>query len=506
MQLYESLEKIKNILTEIRTYDHAVGVLSYDQQTICPPEGKAEQGEIMAFLSNRSFELKKDEEFIRAALDIFEHRDELDELDRRLAVSLHRNYLREKNITPEMDYEFSLVFNRSFVNWEKAKQQSDFSLFKDSLAEVIEVCTKIAQLKEYDEGCPVPDLLYDRMLDNYENGLNCRILDECFEKCKKRLIPLLKAIQNSPKKIRTDFLTRTVTDEQQKKMAEFLLGTMNFDLNRGAFTTSEHPFTDGMGRNDIRITTNYDPNLFISNIYSIIHEAGHALFEMNQPAEDYDHFIEYEKTMGMHESVSRFYENRLGRSRAFVSYIYPRVKEIFSEAMADVSETELYEALNIVQPSLIRTDADEFTYIFHIIIRYELEKEIVAGNIKVEDIPAAWNEKYREYLGITPPGDREGVLQDVHWSGGFGYFPTYSLGDMYDSMYLNVMKKELDVDADLAAGDFSRINLWMKEHVFKLADRLDPEEWIMNITGRSLTADDFLDYLEEKYSKLYELK
>ena len=331
------------------------------------------------------------------------------------------------------------------------------------------------------------------------------MLDEAFGACKERLIPLLEKIRKSPKKIRTDFLSRRVEDEQQAKMVKWLLTQMGFNFNRGAFTTSEHPFTAGMGRFDTRITTHYYPTRFLSSMYSTIHEGGHALFDQNQPQENHDHFIIGGKTLGMHESVSRFYENRIGRSEAFVHFVYPKVCEVFPQVMADVSEREFYEAVNAVSPSLIRTEADEFTYTFHIIIRYEIEKALFAGEITVEDIPALWNRKYQEYLGMCPSSDREGALQDVHWTSGFGYFPTYAIGNFYNAMYYNRLKEEVDVNAAIREGNFAPLNDWMIGHVFSKADRLSPKEWIKDITGREFTPVDFLDYLEAKYSELYGL-
>ena len=209
--------------------------------------------------------------------------------------------------------------------------------------------------------------------------------------------------------------------------------------------------------------------------------------------------------MGQHESVSRFYENRIGRSEGFAHFLYPKACEMFPEALEGVSEKEFYEALNVVRPSLIRTEADEFTYTFHIIIRYEIEKALFAGEIKVEDIPAMWNRKYQEYLGVCPATDREGVLQDVHWTSGFGYFPTYAIGNFYNAMYYNRMKQEVNVDAAIREGNFEPVNSWMIGHVFAKADRLSPRDWIKDITGRDFTPVDFLDYLEEKYSGIYEL-
>ena len=330
-------------------------------------------------------------------------------------------------------------------------------------------------------------------------------LDKAFGECTRRLVPLLKKIMASKKKIRTDFLSRPVTDEQQKKMAQYLLEVMGYDFSRGAFTTTEHPFTDGLGKNDVRVTTHYQPNMFASSMFSIIHEGGHALFDMNQPTADHEHFITGNKTMGMHESVSRFYENRIGRSEAFIHLIYPKVCEVFPNVMSDVSEKELFEAMNIVEPSLIRTEADEFTYTFHVIIRYEIEKLIVNGGAKIEELRDLWNKKYEEYLGVTPSTDSEGILQDVHWSSGFGYFPTYAVGNMYNAMYYKTMSESFDIDEAVRSGDFAKINGWMKENVFKSADILSPKDWLFKITGKSFSPDAFLDYLEEKYSKLYEL-
>lgn len=501
-EIKEKLDIVKKILTEAENYAQAGRVLAYDQETICPPKGMERQGEVMAFLNNQAFKLIKSESFIEASQYIYENREELDEWDKALVEQLHRDYLKEKNITPEKQMEFSLVFNKAFVCWSEARKKSDFSLFSDALSKARDASRERILLR--DEGS-FPGTVYDQLLDDYERGITSEKLDECFGECKERLLPLLEKIKNSKKKIRRDFLSIEVNNDQQIKMSDYLIGVLNLDMDRGAYTTSEHPFTEGVGRDDIRITTHYYPTQFYASMYSIIHEGGHALFESMQPGENYDHFITSGKTLGMHESVSRMYENRIGRSREFVKLIYPKTCELFPQVMKGVSEEELYEGLNIVEPTLIRTEADEFTYTFHIIIRYEIERELFTGQIDIADIPRRWNEKYREYLGIEPKTDREGVLQDVHWTFGFGYFPTYAIGNMYNAMYYNRMKNEIDIPAAIGSGNLSTINNWMKENVFLKADRLSPDEWIRDITGRELTADDFLNYLEEKYSALYEL-
>ena len=503
-EVKEALSLIRKTLGEAEYYEQAARALRFDQETICPEKGMERQGEIASFLDNKAFALRKDPAFEEAAALLYRNRDQLEERDAALAGLLHREWLKDKNLTPEKELEYALVFNKAFVDWSSARKAGDYSLFAPSLQKVEETQKEIIALREHEEG-ETPKALYDIMLDDYERGIDTARLDPIFDECRERLSVLLEKICKSPKKIRTDFLARPVSDAKQQELGEYLLDVMGFDFSRGALATTEHPFTEGIGPDDVRVTTHYYQNRFDSSMYSIIHEGGHALFEMYQPREDHEHFITPGKTLGMHESVSRFYENRIGRSREFIEFVYPKMCEIMPDVMNGVSALELYEALNEVKPSLIRTEADEFTYTFHIIIRYELEKEIAAGTLKIEDAAKAWREKYKEILGICPENDREGILQDVHWSSGFGYFPTYAIGNFYNAMYFNRMKQEIDVPTLIARGELSPVNDWMIRNVFAKADLLSPAEWIADITGRELTAGDFLDYLEEKYSRIYEL-
>ena len=496
----QMLEKLNEFFEEEKLLNHAAHVVQFDMETVCPPKGMELAGETQAYLSNKIFKIHRDPNFLVAAGWLYDHRDELDVYDRALAEQLHREDMKIRNITPEQDREFSKVYNKAYADWLKAKQSADFSQFAPSLSAVRDVEFKRVELM--DEKSPA---LYDNLLDTYERGMTSEKLDEVFGKCRSRLVPLLKKIMASKKVIRTDFLKRTVDDRTQERAVKYLLGVIGFDFERGGFSTTEHPFTDSMGPDDERVTTHFFPNNFLSSMYSTIHEGGHALFDQNQPREHWIHNITGGKTMGQHESTSRFYENIIGRSEAFIHLVFPKLQEIFGDVLADVTEREFYEAVNFVSPSCIRTEADEFTYIFHIMIRYEIEKAIVAGEVSIDDLPKVWNDKYEEYLGVRPANDAAGVLQDVHWTSGFGYFPTYALGNMYNAMYSNRMREEFDLNAAVAAGDFAKINGWMKENVWKKADLLAPAEWIRDITGRELTPDDFLDYLEEKYSKLYEL-
>ncbi len=496
----EMLDRLKIFFDEEEHLNNAAHIVQFDMETLCPPAAMEAAGDTASYLTNKIFLIHRNPEFLEAASWLYDHRDELDEFDRTMAEQLHREDARICRVTPEQDREFSKTYNKAYADWLKAKQKSDFAAFAPSLKAVREV--ELTRVDLMTEKSPV---VYDNLLDLYERGMTAAKLDEIFDKCRTRLVPLLRKIMSSEKVIRRDFVTRTVDEIAQEKMARYLLETIGFDFERGAFSTTEHPFTDSMGPDDERVTTHFFRNLFLSSMYSTIHEGGHALFDQNQPREDWTHHIYEGKTMGQHESVSRFYENVIGRSEAFIHLIYPKVKELFPDAMFDVTERELYEAVNIVKPSLIRTEADEFTYIFHIMIRYEIEKMIVAGEVEIDDLPKIWNDKYEEYLGVRPSDDASGVLQDVHWTSGFGYFPTYALGNMYNSMYAARMRKEIDVDEAVANGNFALINDWMAENVWKKADRLAPVDWIRDITGRELSPDDFLDYLEKKYSDLYEL-
>ena len=507
----KAYDLVMETLGRVRKYRHAASVINYDLETICPPDGMEEQGETIAFLTSEAYKLLKDEAFIAACEELYAQRfgsgtaekpgeDALPLPVRTLTEQMHREYLKNKNITPEKNHGWQIKLNKAYVDWINAKQENDFSKFAPSLTNVRDICLEKVALQDgkYDDA-------YDGMIADYEHGVTAVDLDRWFGRVKERLIPLMKEIRASGKTIRTDFMSRRVTDEQQRQATRYLLETIGYDFRRGAFTTTEHPFTDAVAKNDVRITTHFFPEMFTSNFFSTVHEGGHALFGQLLPPEDYDFFIEDAMTMGMHESASRFYENRIGRSEEFIEFIFPKMREIFPEALGDVTPRELYEAVNEVKAQPIRIEADEFTYTFHIIIRYEIERMLVAGRIGIDDLPRVWNDKYEEYLGIRPENDSDGVLQDVHWSFGFGYFPTYALGNMYNAMYFNRMRGEIDTDAAIRSGDISKINEWMKKHVFERAVHTTPKEWIREICGREFTPDDFLDYLEDKYRKLYEI-
>ena len=491
------LKKLYKKLTLMRSYDHALGIMGFDFETCVPQKAMEEEGEVLSFFSNESFKISKSKSFQQLVIDLYQEKDKLDYLDQILVKNLYESYLKTKNLTPKMQLELSKIYNQAYIDWLTAKSQKDYKIFIPSPKKVIEAQRKVVELRDE----KLNDF-YDNLLNEYEKGMLQEDLDVFFNDLKVGLIELLNKIKNSKKEIRRDFLSRKVPVYKQEVFSKYLLNINGFDFERGYMSTTEHPFTSPIAQNDVRVTTHYYEDMVLSNIYSIIHEGGHAIFGQNEPAEDYKHFINDEISCGMHESVSRFFENVVGRSKAYVHLIYPKFIETFEE-FKDISEQELYEAINIVEPSLIRTEADEVTYCLHIVIRYELEKKLCNGELKVEDAAKEWNKLYKEYLGVEASNDAEGILQDVHWSSGFGYFPSYAIGNAYNAMYLKELKKEYDFDELVSKGDFKTINAWLKEHVFKEANHLDPKDWIKNITNKSLSAKDFLEYLNEKYKDIY---
>ena len=496
--MQEKLKRLKEILALLKKYEHALGIMYFDFETIVPKDAREEEAEILDFFSNEHFKISSSDEMKELTQYLYDNKDQIeDPLDVSLINKLYDKYQKIKNITPEFDLKMSNIFSRSYNTWLKAKEAKDYNLFKDVFKEVIDIEKEAVGYREN----KLPNY-YDNLLNDCEEGLLQEDLDPFFKELKEGLIDLINRIKNSKHVIRRDFLNRKVPIHKQELFSKYLLELNGYNFNKGVLSTTEHPFTSDIAKNDARVTTHYHEDMVLSNIYSIIHEGGHAILMQNEREEDYEHFINDYVTNGMHESVSRFYENIIGRSKEYVHLIYPKFIEIFDE-FKDISEQELYEAINIVEPSLIRTEADEVTYGLHIIIRYEMEKMICNNQIQVEDIPAMWNKLYKDYLGVDVPNDAEGILQDVHWTSGFGYFPSYAIGNCYNAMYLKRLEKELPFKELILKGDFKTINQWMKDNVFIHANVLTPKEWIKELTGEELTPKYFLEYLNSKYSKIY---
>lgn len=497
----EKIARLKEILREVKAYNRAVGKLNFDMLCTCPPEGMEQTGEDMAILGTHIFDLTHSDEYIQLVCGLWEDSDGLEPLQKKLVEYLHRDYVKTKNFTPEFSYNYDRACSAAYAHWLEAKKASDFSLFRDSLAEVVDYTRRAIELRDGH-----PAALYNACLDDFERGSSIEQDDAFFEAVKAGIVPLLRRIQAEGKPIRRDFLNRPCPVADQMELSRWIVREEGIRESAFCLAVTEHPFTTHFDPQDVRIATHYHEENFVSNLFSMLHEGGHALFMQYEPQELVDNLVHDHMTNGMHECVSRFFENYIGRSEAFIHFAYPALQRYSHGAFDDISEREFYEAVNIAEPSLIRTEADELTYSLHICIRYEIEKELINGTVTVDDIPALWNARYREYLGVEVPDDAQGCLQDVHWTDSFGYFPSYALGSAYGAQILAAMKREFDVDAAVANGRLCEVSEWFKRRVFAKASITTPDEWLIDLTGESFNPQYFLDYLTDKYTKLYDLK
>ena len=388
--------------------------------------------------------------------------------------------------------------NRADDVWHKAKAQDDFALFCPVLQELVDYNRRFAG---YYDASKAP---YDALLNEYERGVDRKMLDSFFATLREGLVPLIHKIGDKPQ-IDDSFLHQEYPAARQKAFADYLMEVMGLDRSHCGLGETEHPFTLEFNNKDVRITTNYDEHNVASSMYSVLHEGGHALYELGIRDDLQYTCLAGGVSMGVHESQSRFYENLIGRSRPFVEAIYPKVQEFFPQQLGGVSAEQFYRAVNKAQSSLIRTEADELTYCLHVMVRYEIEKQLIGGTLEAKDVPAVWAKLYKEYLGIEVPNDRDGCLQDSHWSGGaFGYFPSYALGSAYGAQMLRRMEQDVDVWGAAAKGDLTPITAWLREKVHQYGGLMEPADVVKNACG-DFSAEDYIQYLTRKYTELYGL-
>ena len=494
-------KQLDRLLNERTAYGHAIGKMSFDMQCCAPADGMARAGEDMAVIGQHLHKLSHSKKYVTLVCALHADGEGLTPVQKKTVEHLYEAWEKEKNITAKLSYEYDLACSRAYGKWLEAKKANDFSIFRDAFADVVGCTRKVLSLRDKQK-----PTYYDACLDDYEKGGSIAQLDAFFDALRARIVPLIARIQNEGRPLRTDFMSRPCPVSQQEAFSRYLLELEGLRQSALVLMTTEHPFTTNFGPTDVRVTTHYYEENFISNIFTTLHEGGHALFMQNEPEEFYQNHAANHMSNAMHECISRFYENLIGRSEAFIHFVYPKLRELTGDTFADVTERELYAAANQASPGLNRCDADELTYCLHILIRYELEKAFINGEITVDEVPALWNAKYRQYLGVEVPDDAQGCLQDVHWTDSFGYFPSYALGSAYGVQILRTMQKDFDVFAAVEKGDLLPVRDWLKEHVFSIASVTTPDEWIRAITGEGLNVNYFLDYLEEKFSAIYGLK
>ena len=464
----ETIRKFKEHLAKMDAYGHAFGVLNYDSETAMPKGGSEHLGMTYAVLSEEMYKLTTSPDLKAWVQEILDHKDEVDYVTRREAEELREDMERTEKIPMEEYVAYQVAQNAASNAWHTAKITNDFALFAPHLETLVNYSRKFAG---YWDSTKAP---YDVLLDMYEKGLTMATLDEFFGLLRKELLPVVQAVVAKGPVVDDSFLKVRFPLEKQRKLSDRLMEVLTIDRNHCNIGEVEHPFTTNFSKDDVRITTHYHEKAFASSMYSVIHEGGHALYELNIGDD-----IKYSPlgggaSMSIHESQSRFYENIIGRSEAFLTYILPDIQKLGPKALKNVSTHDFYLAVNKSEPSLIRTEADELTYSFHIMIRYELEKQLIAGTLQVKDLPEAWNRLYKEYLGVDVPND-------------------------------TVMERDIPVWELVSKGDLKPIVAWLTERIYRYGRLLKPNELILKACEAPFDPHYYVEYLRTKYTEVYGL-
>ncbi len=485
---------------KMSAYNHAMGLISYDGETTAPAGTAANRAHALGILSEIVYELATGRETVALLEELDCRKEALSQREKRMVYLLLKDirFMQKIPVSEYVAYEKFIVESQDV--WYSAKKNDDFASFMPYLEKMFAYRKRFA-------GYAAPDAdPYDFWLNEYEPGLNKKTCDAFFSVLRDRLVPLIRAC-GEKEPVSDECLKGDFPEDKQAQLAVWLMKTMGLDPGHVGLSTTEHPFTTGLGSHlDERITTHYHREDVSSSMYSVIHEGGHALYDTGSDDDLAYTVLDGGVSMGIHESQSRFYENILGRSKPFIRFLYPKLLELFPEHFRRFAWEDVYRAVNRVQPSLIRTEADEVTYCLHVMIRYELEKSIMADALAVADLPQAWNALYKQYLGINVPCDRQGVLQDSHWSfGAVGYFPSYALGSAYGAQFLEKMKQTVDVDGALEKGCFAPINEWNRHRIWRFGSLLTPAQVLENALGEPFDPTCYLRYLEGKCAEIYVL-
>jgi carboxypeptidase Taq len=503
---------------ELGVINSCAAALGWDHQTYMPTKGGALRGEQMAFLAGLAHQKFTDPK-VGELLATVEGSDLVRDPESDAAANareLRRAYDRATKIPPALVEELARVTTEAQQVWERAKKKNDYAGFRPMLEKVVALKRQEADAVGFSrrgsqgepaggspsqEGHP-----YDALIEEYEPGTTVAELKTLFAALTAELAPLVRKIVNSPKQPDKSVLEREFPVDRQKVFAEAAAVAIGFDFGAGRLDTAAHPFCSGFGPGDCRITTRYNPRFFNEAFFGVLHETGHAMYEQGLPAEHFGTPLGVACSFGIHESQSRLWENQVGRGRPFWEHFFPRLRQTFPAALADVSPEAFYFAINDVRPSLVRVEADEATYNLHIALRFELELALLSGNLTAADLPGAWNERFEALFGLKVPDDARGCLQDIHWSfGGIGYFPTYTLGNLYAAQLMDAARRELggSLDDDFRRGEFSRLKGWLGAHVYRHGQRFRAGELCRRATGAPLSPKPFLSYLNEKFGALY---
>jgi len=496
----DKFNRFKEIVGEVSDIGHAASVLGWDQQVNMPPGGGEARGQQLATLSKIAQEKFTSDEMGQLLEDLQKDYTESENGEGAILRVASRAYDKARRVPPEFVAEQAIAATKAFEAWVEAKGKSDFSIFQPFLEKNVEL------VKRYVAFFPPADHPYDVLLDDYEPGMKTAEVKEIFNNLRPKQVSLLKAISEA-KQVRDDFLHKKYNEQKIWNFSEKIIAKFGYDFNRGRQDKAPHPFETTFSVNDVRITNRFEPGNPLATLFSAMHECGHALYELGV-AQEYERTpLESGTSLAVHESQSRMWENLVGRSFPFWEHFFPEIKKTFPSQLDGVSLKTFYKGINKVEPSFIRVNADEATYNMHIMLRLELEIGMVDGSIAIKDLPEIWNEKMRDYLGITPPSDALGVLQDIHWSyGSIGYFSTYALGNIVSAQLWERINKDIkDLGEQIRKGQFSVLREWLRENVHKYGHKYDPQDLVQKITGSKIDSAAYVRYLTKKYSDIYGL-
>lgn len=497
------VEQFKMLDEKISRLSSISGLLDWDQKVIAPKKSRQFFSKAVGELETEIFKLMVSEE-MGDLLEVLARHEVLNTLDQntKARVRIHKAfYEKNKQIPAEVYKEYAILTSEANGAWETAREENNYASYLPYLEKMIQFKRQFAEYMGYEKHP------YDALLDEYEPGLTVEKLDQVFAELREATILLLEKIKKSPNKPSKEIFLKAYDVEKQKQFNRFMLPLLGFDLEAGRLDETVHPFAQSVNVGDVRITTRYLEENVLSALFGTIHEAGHGIYEQRINPELDGTVLSQGASYGIHESQSRFLENMVGRSKEFWEYFLPHLQNYFPEHLKDVSVEDFYKAVNVVEPSFIRVEADELTYNLHIIIRYEIEKALIEGKLEAKDLPKVWNEKMEKYLGIIPDTDRDGVLQDIHWSfGAFGYFPSYTLGNLYAAQILKKLGSTLpSMYEHVKEGNIEGLLEWLSENIHQYGSIYTPDELIEKVTGEELNASYLIEYLEEKYTAVYGL-
>ncbi|MFZ0545669.1 MAG: carboxypeptidase M32 [Candidatus Promineifilaceae bacterium] len=487
---------------EIYDLRKAARVLTWDRATIMPKGGDTDRIQQIATLHRLSHMMFTSDEMgtliEEAAIEL--NGVQYDSTEASLIRFLRRDYSQSRRLPAEFVSRHTTLNSESEAAWKQAREEDDFSYFQPWLEQLVEMAQEMAALYGYE------DEPYDALLNQYEPGAKSADVRQTFTAAKEALLPLYQAVGRKRLAVHDSFLHQPFDLAKQEAFAHFIANAIGYDFNRGYLATAVHPFSTSLSRNDVRITIRYYPNFISPSIFATLHEAGHAMYVQNVHPALTRTPLAKETSAGLDESQSRLIENMVGRSRGFWRVHLPHLKEYFPQ-LEEVTLDQFYRAINKVQPGFIRVEADELTYNMHIILRFEIEQDLLSGRLPVRDVPEAWNQKMKAFLGIVPKTNREGCLQDIHWAMvGFGYFPTYTLGNLYAAQfYETALEDNPTLSDELEAGQISGLLSWLQENIQQHGRKLTPAEVVTRATKRPLSHESFVRYVTKKYSEIYNL-